>query len=190
MFLARKPSEQMIREFLLRQTNQDLSYGEAGLSQRRAAAGYIRDHNRIQLGRGQEIFQKAVQAVRRWEMFHMGWVRLCWPETDIRVGAAVAVLVHHCWFWSLNACRIVYVIEGTGAVQRYGFAYGTLADHSECGEERFSVEWHRIDNSVWYDLLAFSRPNHRLAKVGYPFSRYLQRRFAQDSKKAMQRAVN
>ena len=82
------------------------------------------------------------------------------------------------------------MVEETGTIQRYGFAYGTLADHSECGEERFTVGWHRIDDSVWYDLLAFSRPNHWLARAGYPVSRHLQKRFAEDSKKAMARAVS
>jgi uncharacterized protein (UPF0548 family) len=189
MFFAYKPSKQMIHEFLERQKDQNLSYGEVGLSRKDMAAGYVRDHSRVLLGKGQELFRKAVHAVRRWEMFHLGWVQLCWPETDIEVGATVAVLVHHCWFWSLNACRIVYVIEDTGTIQRYGFAYGTLADHSESGEERFTVEWHRIDDSVWYDLLAFSRPHHWLPKAGYPLSRYLQKRFAAGSKKAMAKAV-
>jgi len=66
---------------------------------------------------------------------------------------------------------------------------GTLADHVESGEERFSVEWRRQDGSVWYDLLAFSRPRHPLAKLGTPMGRALQRRFARDSLQAMARAV-
>jgi len=190
MFLAHKPAEGMIREFLLRQAHRGFSYNEIGASQNSVPAGYVVDHNRVKLGNGEEVFQKAIQAVRSWEMFHLGWVELCWPNAAIEVGVTVAALVRHWSFWSLNACRIVYLIEGKGAAERYGFAYGTLPDHGECGEERFTVEWHREDNGVWYDLFAFSRPNHWLAKVGYPLSRHLQRRFAEDSKKAMQRAVS
>jgi uncharacterized protein (UPF0548 family) len=74
-------------------------------------------------------------------------------------------------------------------VRRYGFAYGTLADHMATGEERFTVEWRRADHSVWYDILAFSRPRHPLARVGLPFGRALQRRFARDSMAAMHRAM-
>jgi uncharacterized protein (UPF0548 family) len=59
----------------------------------------------------------------------------------------------------------------------------------ESGEERFTIEWRREDDSVWYDLLAFSRPRHRLARSGAPLSRRLQRRFARDSLHAMMRAV-
>jgi uncharacterized protein (UPF0548 family) len=54
------------------------------------------------------------------------------------------------------------------------------------GEERFSVEFHPGD--VWYDLCAFSRP-HLLARMAFPYTRALQKKFAADSKLAMQRAV-
>ena len=40
------------------------------------------------------------------------------------------------------------------------------------------VEWHQADNSVWYDLYAFSQPNQWLARLGYPVVRRLQKRFA------------
>jgi hypothetical protein len=69
--------------------------------------------------------------------------------------------------------------------RRYGFAYGTLGEHAERGEERFAVEWNREDDTVWYDILAFSRPKSLLAIMGYPLSRSLQRRFAVASKAAM-----
>jgi uncharacterized protein (UPF0548 family) len=72
--------------------------------------------------------------------------------------------------------------------RKYGFAYGTLAEHAESGEEWFGVE-QREDNSVWYEVLAFSREKHVLAKIGYPFTRSLQRKFRRDSGMAMQRAV-
>ena len=106
-------------------------------------------------------------------------------------GVTVAVVVRHFGFWSLNACRIIYVLEEeTDDVRRTGFAYGTLADHAEAGEERFVIEWKRADDSVWYDLYAFSRPRHLFARLGYPISRMLQRRFAQESKQAMVAATN
>jgi hypothetical protein len=63
-----------------------------------------------------------------------------------------------------------------------------LTDHAECGEERFLVEWHRGDDSVWYDLLAFSRPRHLLARCIYPYVRWLQRRFRLLSGQSMQAA--
>jgi uncharacterized protein (UPF0548 family) len=106
-------------------------------------------------------------------------------NAPIAVGSTVAVVVHHLNFWSLNACRIVYVIDEETDVKRFGFAYGTLADHAERGEERFTVEWNPIDDSVWYDILAFSQPNKMAAKLGYPITRMFQRRFARDSMRRM-----
>jgi uncharacterized protein (UPF0548 family) len=79
--------------------------------------------------------------------------------------------------------------ETNDEIEKFGFAYGTLLEHAERGEERFSVEYHKSDESVWYDLYAFSQPNNFWARLGYPASRMLQRRFATESKVAMKRAI-
>ncbi|HEX9543896.1 MAG TPA: DUF1990 family protein, partial [Pyrinomonadaceae bacterium] len=76
-----------------------------------------------------------------------------------------------------------------GLISRFGFAYGTLRDHVERGEERFTVEWHKQDNSVWYDILAFSQPRHPLVRLSFPLARMLQKRFVRDSKRRMVEAV-
>ena len=89
-------------------------------------------------------------------MLEMHWLELCWTDTAIEVGSTVGVLVGHYGFWSLNPCRIAYVLEEGGRVEKFGFAYGTLPGHAEIGEERFSVEFDPRDSSVWYDLHAFS----------------------------------
>jgi uncharacterized protein (UPF0548 family) len=90
--------------------------------------------------------------------------------------------------WWLNACRIVYSIDQGLERKRFGFAYGTLPAHAGSGEERFMVE---MDDKgiVWYDILAFSRPQGPLSHIGYPYLRNVQQRFARDSAAAMQTAV-
>src|SRR5258708_37915315 len=123
-------------------------------------------------------------------MFDMKWVKLFYDNTPIEIDRTVAILVNHFGFYSLNAARIVYVLDEVAEVQRLGFAYGTLTEHGEVGEERFSVEFHSVSGEVWYDLYAFSRPGSLLAKTGYPLSRYLQKAFARDSKLAMCNAVS
>ena len=105
------------------------------------------------------------------------------------MGTTVGILVRHFGFWSLNAARIVYLINEQDSLEMFGFGYGTLSGHAERGEERFTVEYHHSDDAVWYDLCAFSQPKHFLAKAGYPISRLLQKRFARDSLKAMPDAV-
>ena len=194
MFLLTPPSESEIRLFLARQKQSQFSYRETGATGFASpplpgAAGYTIDHNRIRLGSGESAWNAAVAALRNWQMFNLGWVRLYWPDIPIVEGADIAVLIRHFGFVSLNAARIVYVVNEEGPVKRFGFAYGTLASHAERGEERFSVEWQRKDDSVWYDILAFSQPRALLARLANPLARRLQRRFVRDSKAAMVRAV-
>ena len=184
MFLLRKPSDLQIRAFIAAQQQSSYSYSPLGITRDGTAPGYTVDRNRVQLGSGAQCFDAAVKAVREWKMFDLGWVHLFSNETPIETGATVAVVVNHLGFWSMNACRIVYVIEDHG---KFGFAYGTLAEHAERGEERFMVERDAEDDSVWYDLLAFSKPGP-MARLGYPYTRRMQKKFAQDSKAAMQRA--
>jgi uncharacterized protein (UPF0548 family) len=123
-------------------------------------------------------------------MFPRSLVRLYWPDARIAQDTIVAVLFRGGPVWSLNAARIIYTVNETrDRVSRFGFAYGTLADHAEQGEERFLVEWRHDDDSVWYDLAAFSRPQHWLARLVYPYARRTQALFRRLSGLAMQRAV-
>jgi uncharacterized protein (UPF0548 family) len=190
VFNLTAPSEDKIRRFISEQKDSGFSYPEVGASAMTPPTGYNVDHNRVQLGRGEVTWQRAVEAIRAWEMFGMPWVGLHWPNAPIQIGTDIAVLIRHFGFYSLNACRIVYVVDEDGPIKRFGFAYGTLAEHAESGEERFTVEWNRAEDSVWYDIVAFSRPRKPLARLGYPLSRLLQRKFAEGSKLAMLRSVS
>ena len=189
MFLGKKPSPAAVLSFLDRQQHEPFSYPDVGGSRLVAPTGYNTDHNRVRLGDGPETFAPAVEALKHWKMFEMDCVDIAPNNVPIMEGSCVAIIVHHFGFWSLNASRIVYVIEEHGWIERFGFAYGTLTEHVEQGEERFSVEYHPEDNSVWYDLFAFSRPRSVLARAAYPICRRPQKRFARDSLKAMERAV-
>ncbi|MEP7213146.1 MAG: DUF1990 domain-containing protein [Acidobacteriota bacterium] len=191
MFLISKPEEKAIRRFLAEQAGSAYSYREVGASRSgNAPPGYNVDHNRALLGHGIEAFEFAKAAVRSWKMFDMPWVRLCFPDTPIESRQVVAIVISHFGFVSINAARIVYLVDDEPGLKRFGFAYGTLLEHGESGEERFSVEFNEDSGEVWYDLFAFSRPAAFLAKLAYPLGRNLQRTFAADSKAAMIRAVS
>jgi uncharacterized protein (UPF0548 family) len=188
VILLHKPSDEAIRRFLDEQRSLAFSYSEVG-GTTNPPSGYVVDHHRIELGSGEKTFLAAGDALRRWRQFQLGWLA-AWPShTPIQVNAAVVVIARVLGMWCLNACRIVYVVDEHGPVRRFGFAYGTLPGHVESGEERFLVEWDEATGSVSYDILAFSRPNHVLTKLGYPYVRRLQKRFARDSMAAMQRSV-
>jgi len=190
MFFLACPNQKQVDNFLATQHDKPFSYVEVGATGTQAPAGFEADHNRIMLGKGENVFQLARAALVQWKMFDIGWVELCWKSAPIKPETTVGILAHHFGFHSLSAARIVYVIDEAGEIARFGFAYGTLKEHLECGEERFMVEWNRDDDSVWYDLFAFSRPQHPLLKLGYPVTRAMQKRFVRDSQVLMRNAVS
>ncbi len=186
MFLLRKPDYEAIAQFINSQKDLPFSYPEIEATRTSIAPkGYVADLYRVKLGEGEEAYRRAVDALRDWRQFGLGWTSLHPPGAGIEAGSVVAVLVRHFGFRSLNPARIVYTVEDAGPIQRFGFAYGTLPGHSEKGEELFSIEWDREEGSVHYAVFAFSRPNHPLAWLGYPFTRMLQKRFIRDSQRAM-----
>ncbi|HKR13266.1 MAG TPA: DUF1990 domain-containing protein [Pyrinomonadaceae bacterium] len=188
VFLVKRPSQSKIENFLLRQRSVDFSYPEVGATAGSIPPDYTIDRNTIRLGKGWETFRQAASLLKAWEMFKLGWVEKFPSGTStVEVGSTVAIVVNYFGFWSLNACRIVYVFEEE---RSYGFAYGTLQDHAEQGEERFSVEWAAEDDSVSYQILAFSKPGKWQTGMVRPLARSLQRRFARDSMAAMKRAID
>jgi len=189
MLSLQKPSPDTIRRFLTAQAASEFSYSAVGATAGHPPAGFVVAHARTKLGEGKKVFQLARAGLERWGQFHLGWLEAYSPEMRIHAGEVMAVLARAAGLWWLNACRIVYVIDEDGPIQRFGCAYGTLPDHAASGEERFLVEWNRADNSVWYDILSFSRARHILARLGYPMFHRKQIQFGRESAAAMLRVV-
>ncbi len=185
MFLRLKPDRATLERLLAVCQTDAFSYSAMGGTQGGAPEGYNVDHNRLLIGHGQKQFKAARAAIDDWKMFDLDWIELFPNRPPLQAGSAVAVVVHHLGFWSVNISRVIYVIDEES---RYGFAYGTLPCHSEEGEERFLVEHDKATDEVWYDLYALSKPRHPLARIGYPIARHLQKRFARESLAAMKRA--
>jgi uncharacterized protein (UPF0548 family) len=185
MFLVTKPSADRIQRFIESQRDLPFSYAEVGATRGNVPNGYTVDHNRLRLGDGLDTLSRAVAALSQWGQFDLGWVQIVPAGTPLAVGEVVVVRTKHFGFWSLNACRVIYLVDEQTPVRKFGFGYGTLPGHAESGEERFTIEWHESDNSVWYEILAFSRPGNVLVKLGLPLARMLQQRFVRDSKKRM-----
>jgi uncharacterized protein (UPF0548 family) len=190
MLFLRRPTAEAVQAFLAAQARLDLTYSAVGASTTNPPAGYVVDHTRMRLGAGEKVFAAAKAALESWQQFRLGWLEASPEDTPIKEGQVVAILARSIGLWWLNACRIVAVINEDGPVRRFGFAYGTLPDHAGSGEERFLVEWDREDDSVWYDILAFSRPRHVLARIGYPWVRRTQKRFGRESAAVMCRALD
>lgn len=183
MLHFRKPTPKTIQIFLEKQRDFDFTYREADVTD---STRFDRDHTRVKLGEGTEVFAAAKTALQQWKHFQLGWVDACPSDTPIQTGHAVAVLARQIGLWWLNACRIINVVDNDD--KQYGFTYGTLPEHVESGEERFLIEMDQAGN-VWYDILAFSRPRHIMARLGYVYARRVQERFRKQSAAAMCRAV-
>jgi uncharacterized protein (UPF0548 family) len=195
VFRLTRPTAAEIDTLLAARRDAPFSYAEVGATRDPAMpAGYTVDRRRVLLGRGAATHARAVEALRAWRMTTLAWAAIHPAASPIAPGTMVAMVVRHYGFWSVHPCRLVYALDDVvraddGEVHRFAFAYGTLPGHAATGEERFAVEWRRADDTVWYELSAFSRPRQLLARLGYPLARRQQRRFGRDSTRAMVDAV-
>ena len=190
MLSLRKPSTECIRRFLAAQAKLDFSYSAVGATAYQSPAGFVVEHTRIKLGEGEPVFQRAKAALRRWRQFDLGWLEAWSPETPIQTDEVVAIVACAIGLWWRNACKIVYVVDESGPIRRFGLANGTLPDHAGRGEERFLIEWDQADDSVWYAIRAVSKAGGWLTRLTYPLTRRLQYRFGQDSLRAVAEATH
>ena len=149
--------------------------------------GFVHDFSRTNLGQGQHTFEAARDAFLRWQQFDLGWVQAVNPTAKITPGQTVGVEAHTAYLWSVSFNRIVETVDSPS---RFGFMYGTTALHVEQGQERFILEFDPSTEAVSYLIEAVSRPRHPLARLGYPFSRAMQRRFARDSHARLRRYIH
>jgi uncharacterized protein (UPF0548 family) len=157
---------------LLEQCRTDsLTYAPAGVSMGDLPPpGLKRRHWTTPLT-GPNAFERAGEALRTWEMHRGAGLRVA-ADGPIAVGANVAFSAPLPFGFVDGTCRIVVVVDEPN---RYGFAYGTLSVHPECGEEAFVVS--RDENgNVRLDIDAVSRPTPLLARLVPPLAGRLQDR--------------
>ena len=165
-----------------------MSYGPSGLLEN-PSDSYRLDEQIVAIGHGEADFERARTALTAWRHFGIGWVELFPKQAPIETGTVVAVLIRHLGFWSLNGARVLSHSSGNSGHTSFGFAYGTLTNHAEHGEELFEVRLDPDSGDVLYRIRAVSWPQSPLARIGRPIVRLLQARFRRDSAAAMKRAV-
>ena len=191
MWYLKKPSASCLDKLAAEQSTLLPSYPEVGATRGEFPAGYDHDRNFKVLGSGEQDFLKAVDALRRWVMFPSAWTTIHPATTPQQTGNVVVLVFNLLGMHWTSAAKIVYEVDETDTPEvkrRVGFAYGTLPDHVECGEERFTIAW-KHDDSVVYELQAFSRPQFWMARLAKPLARRWQKRFVRDSQTAMLHAV-
>lgn len=208
-----RPSEKEQAHFLARCKDGDFNYDikfkeatrESPLLTEKAEKlkkdGYVINHARVRLGSGREVFVEGKKLLQSWGHFQLPWASVE-AHTPITEGTKFCVCAHEVATWIMNPLQVLYVdskepptcmvskalstIDPNQAA--FAFGSGTLQGHLLAGEERFGVEW-RDDDSVWYEILSFSKPAHFLSVAGYPIVRFQQKMFAKHSTAAMMRAV-
>jgi uncharacterized protein (UPF0548 family) len=130
--------------------------------------GYRLDRWTRPLGRGDDLFFRARNALVRWRVHTgagLGVVADDPPAVDCMVAVSAPLPVG---FIDVG-CRVVDVED---EADRFGFRYGTLSVHPDMGEESFTVARSPGGNVV-FEIVAVSRPRHVLARLGAPVARQL-----------------
>ena len=165
----------------------DVTYGPVGvtLGDDPRLAGRRTDRYEAELGRGTEVFARAVAGLRAWAAHRGAGVRVEPPDAPLTEGTTVVLVIRFGPASVVAACRVVAVVDEP---ERFGFAYGTLPLHPESGEEAFLVE-RGADDVVRFRVVAASRPASLLARLGAPVSRLVQRRVTRGYVEGLRRAA-
>ncbi|KAI5077612.1 hypothetical protein GOP47_0007436 [Adiantum capillus-veneris] len=168
--------------------------------------GYFISNSRVHLGAGEATFLRAKKSLESWRHFQLGWTSVD-PSTPVKLKQQFIVRVNELLLvWLLQPLEIKYVHDSytsQGLSQQgpcstilkdnkkgvFAFGSGLLKGHLLVGEERFSVKWEE-DDSVWYEILSFSKPAAFLSMATYPYVQWKQRLFAKHSSSAMVKAVS
>jgi uncharacterized protein (UPF0548 family) len=156
-------------------TGRSLTYSEVGATRLGPLPrGYHHLHHTARIGRGRAAFETAGEAVTGWQM-HRGsgagvraGAERAKPGVRLEVSAGVGQLRF------AAPCEVIWTAYEQ---DRTGFAYGTLTGHPERGEESFIVDI-RADGSVWFTVMAFSRPATWYTRLAGPLVPVLQKWYA------------
>ena len=149
--------------------NADLTYPEVGATSGNLPSGYHHLRESLILGRGDEVFDRAVDRLLTWDMHRRSGLTVVSGPEQVADGAEVVMR----WLGQRIPCRVVYVVNEP---HRQGFAYGSLEGHPECGEESFVIDRDLHTGVVSATIIAFSKPGRPSTKLLGPLGRVLQKR--------------
>ncbi len=122
-------------------------------------------------------FRRVAAAILRYDIFPNWLVSGVLRRAPVETGDTVGICYHLVPGIDLFfAARVMERFdERIGDGWRAGFTYRTLRGHPELGEETFSVEKDLATGKVTATMRSWSRPGIRLAWLGYPFTRLVQK---------------
>jgi uncharacterized protein (UPF0548 family) len=169
MFSVRRPTTADLARVVADQATSKLTYADHGATLGSRPAGYRHDQWNADLGSYDEsAFDRLGAAIVDWQVQRAAGLTI-YPADPVRPGLTFALSFRLSGVYVVAAGRVVYLTREPG---RRGFAYGTLPQHPEEGEEAFHVV--RDGSRMMLQITAFSRPRHPLARAGAPVTRLVQ----------------
>jgi len=170
VFSLRRPSEARLDAVIAKAAAAGFSYSEVGATAGEFPARYRHDRWSTDLGEdAPDRLDHAATELLNWRP-QRGADMTLHPDEPVSDGFTFALTLQlPGGGYAVAPGRVVYVIDEP---HRRGFAYGTLVGHPEQGEESFIVK--RADGRLVFEITAFSKPSHPLARIGGPLTRRFQ----------------
>lgn len=166
-----RPGAATLAELLTHAEQASLSYDHVGTSLPIADGSWPERAEQVELGVGSEVFDAAVEGLRRWAC-HRGIGATVYPaDAPIEIGSTLLVVLPAGPLSIVVPDRVVAVVDEP---RRFGFAYGTLDGHQERGEESFVIE-HLPDDRVVASIGLDAVPATAAARLAAPFVGVFQR---------------
>jgi uncharacterized protein (UPF0548 family) len=136
-----------------------LTYAEVGATADVLPNGYRHIRRTAVLGAGRNCFENAADRLMHWGVQRGAGLRIQTSSEVAEQGALLRIGMGPLHVYG----RVVYTIDDP---DRRGFAYGTLLGHAESGEELFAVRYDADSETVYLDVVAFSRPATWWSRLG------------------------
>ncbi|MBG0738212.1 DUF1990 domain-containing protein [Paeniglutamicibacter antarcticus] len=147
-------------------------------------AGYRWVHKSIIVGRGRPAYERLAEGILSWEIQRGAGLAVRGPGRavpGVRVVSGfgigdlrLAVPCQVVWAQETDADAGTQEQRGPDHGDMAGFGYGTLPGHPASGEEAFTARLGG-DGTVWFDVLAFSKPAGLIFRLAAPVTTLSQR---------------
>jgi uncharacterized protein (UPF0548 family) len=181
VFHTSRPSSSYLAALQRSQSELPLTYSGIGQTLGPLPQGWhhLNATRNVKVPAGVDGFAQGREAIRNWAA-QRELQLILEPTSPPMVEGSVLVFalpMKPSGLWATGACRIVKVVDEP---DRFGFVYGTLPHHPECGEEAFLVSRKPGNlDTVTFSVTAFSRGSKLPMRVSGPLGRLIQRRAAE-----------
>lgn len=136
--------------------------------------GYVVLEDAQVVGKGRDAYERVGWALMHWQINREAGFFVQPQHAAVRLNEHVAVALPLAGLFAVTAtCKVVAIIaEG----DRTGFAYGSLPNHPEQGEEAFWVSFDEATEDVTLTIRSVSRPASWFTKLGAPVAAGIQRK--------------